>query len=250
MKSGCSVANGVATAAAGTLIRFSAVGGRGHVGLSDVNVRGVDLAVAIEIVDVGDAGLRRWFACTAAHVRLGHLGVGRRIAGVADGIAIIEDVVGRQPGVGVGQHRDLQPLVLDRVVGPGQFDARRSLPPAPQRTVTVGATVNGVHVDGLLLLPTMKTKSLAVTLPGRPAMSTMMPLMPLRIAGVVGEGRRLARQQRRLVGGDRRVVGRVGGRIVAVERRIVVEDVLADDVRLDQVFIGGLRRRKIGRRNC
>ena len=54
------------------------------------------------------------------------------------------------------------------------------------------------------------------------------PVDPAGVAGVVGERRRPARQQRRFVRCDRRVVCGVGGWVVPVERRAVVEHVPPD----------------------
>ena len=45
------------------------------------------------------------------------------VPALADGVAEIEDVSGSQAGVGVGLQTDLEPLVLDSVVGEGDGDA-------------------------------------------------------------------------------------------------------------------------------
>ena len=52
------------------------------------------------------------------HVEGVDLGVGGRIAGLADSIAEVEDIRLGQSRVVVGQDGDLEPLPLDRVVGP------------------------------------------------------------------------------------------------------------------------------------
>ena len=120
----------------------------------DQIVGGIYPAVAVVIVMVVDCRRRKAGLVRArAHfvLRINH-GIGRIVARLADGIAEVKYVRGGQPGVGVGQDRHLQPLVLDGIVV--QMMVTRSEPSAPVPWLTLRRLVGAGAVVQLPPLPT------------------------------------------------------------------------------------------------
>ena len=113
--------------------------------------------------------------------RVARTGVAQRVA-EEERVALtgrIADLLG-QARVGIGQGNDFQPLLdWSRGPVPDDLDAIRSAHAGSARTETLVGALAVAHVPGELLLPTRKMKSAAVIVPCGPAISTMMPLIPL-----------------------------------------------------------------------
>ena len=94
-------------------------------------IDGVHLAIAIEVVRIVNGGgihQSGGIGAGANFVDGIDVGVGGGIAGIADGIAEVEDVIRCQTGVEAGERGDLEPLALDGGgVIPGDFNTGGSI---------------------------------------------------------------------------------------------------------------------------
>ena len=211
----------------------------GAVRRGDRDVVRIDQPVAIEVVGEVD-GCR---IAAAARIVLGRGAIGRvddRIVGLvarlADRIAVVEDVVSRQTGARRGLDRNFQPLTDNGAVGPDQLDACRAVDPGPEpkRDLRSRRSRPALWVVGVA--HAKPEVGCGERVAGQARDIDHHAVDAAAVAGVIGEGGRIARKQRRLAGGNRRVVRGIRRRIVAVETRVVVKELPTDDVHRHQVL--------------
>ena len=161
-----------------------------------------------------------------------------RVARFADGVAEVEDVVFEQARVCVCLDHHPQPLVLDRPVGP---DDRHAVGAVHAHAWEDVDRLRNRRRRPIRQIVAVADQELEVR--RRQRVDRQLgdihddPVDALVVAGVVGERGRLPGHQRRLVHGDSRRIGRIGQGIIAVEARVVVEDVASEHrVLLRQVF--------------
>ena len=124
----------------------------------NVDIGRIDNLIAVVIPNVRDRRRSRGMSACGQHIAGVDVGIGRRIASVTDGIAIIKHLVGCQARVGIGQHRHLQPLVLDGVVVPNYGDLSRSVGTAPRIVVHVRGNRRRVPGTGVVVVANAETE--------------------------------------------------------------------------------------------
>ena len=170
-------------------------------------------------------------------------GVAGTIARLANRIPIIENVRRFQARVSRRVDRDLQPLVLDRAVGPNELDPRRA--GNPRAEPHADRSRSGPRCPGRRIVAIADAKR---EIRGRQVGAGQAgdindeAVDPLVVTRVVSERSRGAGQQSLLVGGNRAIVGSVGGGILAIERRMVVEQIASNHGHRNQVAISGFGR--------
>ena len=204
----------------------------GRVVAGDEHVDGAHAGVAVEVVGKVDRrGVEEAALVVAGtqHVVGVDLRVGRRVARLAYGVAEVEDVVEAQARAVGGQDLHPQPLLLDDTIGP---DDRHAIGAADAGTLSDGdaGRLRGRGPIGrvVAVVAHAEVEVIQVRRVGHVEDVDHNAVDATAVAGVVGKRSRLARPQCAFVGGDGVVILRPGRRIVAVEGRVVVENVPVD----------------------